>query len=190
MTQSDSEDADHSHRTLHLLEHNPAFAGNSIRTSKYTWYNFLPRNLLVQFSKAANVFYLFIACLQVIPLLSITGGRPVILLPLTQVVVTSMVKDVFEDSKRHKSDRLENRREVLACRGSAIMKIRWRDVRVGDILRVQQGEYLPADLVVLASSETQGVCYVETKNLDGESNLKAKYVPKALLATVDEENIH
>ena len=127
--------------------------GNAIKTSKYTWYNFIPRNLLVQFSKAANVFYLFIAFLQVIPLLSITGGRPVILLPLTQVVATSMLKDVFEDHKRHKSDRLENRREVLACRGDAELMVKWRDVRVGDILKVKNGEYLPADLVLLASSE-------------------------------------
>ncbi len=86
--------------------------GNEIQTSKYTWYNFLPKNLLVQFSKVANVFYLFIAFLQMIPLLTITGGVPVMLYPLTTVILISMIKDIFEDSKRHRSDRQENERLV------------------------------------------------------------------------------
>ena len=85
---------------------------NRIKTSKYTLLNFIPKNLLIQFTKMANVFYLVIACLQVIPLISITGGRPVMLLPLAFVVVLSMIKDLSEDYKRHRSDRKENEREV------------------------------------------------------------------------------
>ena len=52
---------------------------------------------------------------------------------------------------------------------------------VGDVIKVMSEEYMPADLVLLGTSDQHGSCYVETKNLDGESNLKAKYVPKALL---------
>lgn len=75
--------------------------------------NFLPKNLFLQFTKMANVFYLIIMFLQMIDLISITGGKPVMLYPLTFVVAVSMIKDISEDFKRHKSDQKENYRRVL-----------------------------------------------------------------------------
>jgi len=50
---------------------------------------------------------------------------------------------------------------------------KWRDVKVGDVIMVVENEYLPVDLVILRTS-ADNVCYIETKNLDGETNLKHK----------------
>jgi P-type E1-E2 ATPase len=50
----------------------------------------------------------------------------------------------------------------------------WKDIHCGDIVRVNQDEFIPCDLVILSSSDAKGVAYVETKNLDGETNLKMK----------------
>ena len=50
--------------------------------------------------------------------------------------------------------------------------VNWREVRVGDIVRVEANQSFPADLVCLKSSSSDGNCFVETVNLDGESNIK------------------
>lgn len=84
--------------------HDRRFIRNKIRTTKYTWFTFVPKNLFEQFSKMANVYFLFIMVLQIIPPISITNGQPAILLPLMFVVAVSAVKDLFEDIKRHKAD--------------------------------------------------------------------------------------
>jgi len=50
----------------------------------------------------------------------------------------------------------------------------WKNVRVGDFVRLYNDEEIPADVVVLATSDSDGACYIETKNLDGETNLKVR----------------
>lgn len=52
--------------------------------------------------------------------------------------------------------------------------VQWANIKIGDILRVRGDEFIPADMVILSSSGPKGTCYVETKNLDGETNLKIK----------------
>ncbi|KAK7205307.1 aminophospholipid-translocating P4-type ATPase [Myxozyma melibiosi] len=50
----------------------------------------------------------------------------------------------------------------------------WKAVRVGDIIRIRNDDEIPADVIVLSTSDADGACYVETKNLDGETNLKVR----------------
>lgn len=56
---------------------------------------------------------------------------------------------------------------------------KWKDLRVGDIVKVEKDEFFPADLILLSSSYEEAICYVETTNLDGETNLKLKQAPEA-----------
>jgi magnesium-transporting ATPase (P-type) len=51
----------------------------------------------------------------------------------------------------------------------------WKNVRVGDFILIRSDEQIPADIAVLATSDSDGACYVETKNLDGETNLKVRH---------------
>lgn len=61
---------------------------------------------------------------------------------------------------------------VFDRKSESFIQSQWQLVRVGDVIRIDQNEYLPADMVVLTTSEPKGVCFIETKNLDGETNLK------------------
>lgn len=86
----------------------------------------------------ANVYFLIIALMQTIDIISISGGKPVMLMPLSFVITLSMIKDIFEDWKRHKSDHTENFKETLVYdkRTGHFAAKHWQDVRVGDVVRV------------------------------------------------------
>lgn len=43
---------------------------------------------------------------------------------------------------------------------------------VGDLLKLTENEFIPADVLCLKSSNPMGLAFVNTMNLDGEINLK------------------
>ena len=150
---------------------------NFISTSKYTWYNFIPKILYEQFSKMSNIYFIIIAILQCFPEISNADGKPIILLPLCVVILVNSIKDFYEDWKRKKSDDEENNRKVevydLDKKNFVIKK--WKNIIVGNIVKIKKNEYFPADCVLISSSDRKTHnCFVETKNLDGETNLKIK----------------
>ncbi|XP_036811106.1 phospholipid-transporting ATPase IA isoform X1 [Oncorhynchus mykiss] len=149
------------------------FCTNHVSTAKYNVLTFLPRFLYAQFRRAANSFFLFIALLQQIPDVSPTG-RWTTLVPLILILLVAALKEMVEDLKRHKADRVVNRKEAQVLRNGAWEIVHWEKVTVGDVVRASDGDHLPADLVLLASSEPHAMCYIETSNLDGETNLKIR----------------
>jgi phospholipid-transporting ATPase len=151
---------------------------NEIHTSKYTVLNFFPKNIFEQFSKMANMYFLFIGFLQMINEISTSNGVPVTWGPLSVIILISMIKDIFEDLKRHKADSEENNRPCLVLKDGRFTECRWRDLRIGDIVKITQNQFFPADILVLQTSENKNLCYIETKNLDGETNLKHKQAHK------------
>ncbi|EDR22935.1 hypothetical protein, conserved [Entamoeba dispar SAW760] len=146
---------------------------NKVKTSKYNIFTFLPLVLLEQFRKLANVYFLIISIFQVIPGLSPTG-RFTTLFPLCIVIIVSMIKEFYEDIKRHRDDNTINNKKVQYWKNEEWKEIQWKDIKVGDILFIKRKEAIPADLILLSSSEPNGSCYVETSQLDGETTLKIK----------------
>ncbi|KAF8548890.1 phospholipid-translocating P-type ATPase [Imleria badia] len=153
---------------------NDDFGDNFVSTSKYNPATFLPKFLKEQFSKYANIFFLFTACIQQIPNVSPTNQYTTIV-PLALVLLASAFKEVQEDFKRHQSDSELNARVAKVLSASSTFEHRkWKDIRVGDIVRLESDEFIPADIVLVSSSEPEGLCFIETSNLDGETNLKIK----------------
>lgn len=151
------------------------FARNSISTTKYNIATFLPKFLFEQFSKYSNLFFLATAIIQQVPNVTPTN-RFTTIGTLIVVLLVSASKELVEDWKRRVSDgELNNSRvKVLDPSRSSFVSKRWVKVRVGDIVQVDSEQQVPADLVLISSSEPEGLCYVETSNLDGETNLKIK----------------
>ena len=114
--ESDDEDEPEQYRVIDIdmkSGENRQFCNNYIRTAKYNLFSFLPLNLLTQFSKAQNLYFLLIAYMQTVKRISISGGKCAMALPLGVVVFISIIKDAYEDYQRHKSDNEENLKTSL-----------------------------------------------------------------------------
>ncbi|KAF7819576.1 putative phospholipid-transporting ATPase 8 isoform X1 [Senna tora] len=150
------------------------YGGNYVSTTKYTAFNFIPKSLFEQFRRVANIYFLVVACVSFSPLAPYTALS--IVAPLLVVIGATLVKEAVEDWRRRKQDIEANNRKVkVYTRSHSFVETRWKKLRVGDIIKVCKDDYFPADLLLLSSSYEDGVCYVETMNLDGETNLKLKH---------------
>ena len=170
------------------------YISNTITSSRYTLYNFLPRQLFAQFSRLANFYFLCVSFLQMIPGLSTTGTYTTIV-PLAFFVTISMAKEGYDDLRRYRLDKAENRKTALTLRGPRVNlpstdnikrntatsneqysweETEWAEIGVGDVVKIVRNESAPADLAVLHTKGTDGIAYVETLALDGETSLKSK----------------
>lgn len=149
------------------------YISNVIRSSRYTLLNFFPRQLLAQFSKLANFYFLSVSILQMIPGLSTTGTYTTIV-PLLIFVGISMAKEGYDDIRRWRLDKEENNRDTLVLdrewHSSNQDKTRWRsvkwhDVKVGDVLLLRRNDPIPADLALLHAEGLSGAAYIEVRKL-------------------------
>ncbi|KAG6384437.1 hypothetical protein SASPL_155752 [Salvia splendens] len=94
---------------------------------------------------------------------------------LAMVLFVTAVKDAYEDFRRHRSDRIENNRVASVLVNGEFGDKKWKDICVGEVVKISENQTLPCDMVLLSTSDATGVSYVQTTNLDGESNLKTRY---------------
>ncbi|QPG99507.1 hypothetical protein C2857_001954 [Epichloe festucae Fl1] len=208
------------------LEHNEplrdtrrghAYISNNVRTSRYTVWDFIPKQLFFQFTRVGNFYFLCVGVPQMIPGLSTTGSFTTIL-PLLFFILLTIVKEGYDDFRRHRLDKVENANFATVLgrvdhftgkirppnllnrlnpfhvkttaeprvapndefQGVRWVPTRWGNIKVGDVVRLSRDEAIPADLVLLHSDGENGLAYVDTMALDGETNLKTKQVCHAL----------
>ncbi|XP_065186243.1 phospholipid-transporting ATPase IB-like [Sycon ciliatum] len=135
--------------TFNDPEANKHFSSNRISTGKYNFITFIPKFLFEQFKRYSNLFFLLIAVIQQIPDVSPTG-RYTTIIPLAVILGISAVKELFEDYRRHRADDLVNHSLVKVLRDTFI-SLPWEEVQCGDVVKVTNGQFFPADLILLSS---------------------------------------
>ncbi|XP_073505620.1 phospholipid-transporting ATPase VB isoform X2 [Phyllobates terribilis] len=158
---------------------NSIYQTNKIKTTKYTFLSFLPKNLFEQFHRFANMYFVLLAALNFVPV--VNAFQPAIaIIPICIILAITAIKDVWEDFRRYKSDKeINNMLCMVYCRKEkSFVDKCWKDVRVGDFVKLFSNEIIPADILLLYSSDQNGICHIETANLDGETNLKQRQVVK------------
>ena len=152
---------------------------NQIVTAKYNFLTFLPKALFYQFKRISTIYFVIIAILNMIPIISpLYSGSS--LIPIVVVLAVSLIREGYEDFQRTKFDKSQNSILVTVYRDKIWKKVPSSTLEMGELVFVKQNELFPADLVLIDSSLPEGICYVETASLDGEKHLKQRASPSNL----------
>ncbi|KAL1943316.1 hypothetical protein VTO73DRAFT_4391 [Trametes versicolor] len=160
------------------------FPPNMIRNQKYNIFTFLPLVFYEQFKFFFNLYFLLVALSQFIPALKI-GFIMTYVAPLAFVLMVTIGKEAYDDYKRNLRDREANSQKYLvldpteysASTPEGIPHTRSvpsSALRVGDLVLLEKNQRLPADLVLLRTSDSSGTCFIRTDQLDGETDWKLR----------------
>lgn len=148
--------------------------------------SFFPIAFALQFKKIVNIFYIITGILNLFRTIQVNSPLASIV-PTALIMLLGVVKEFVGELKRYKEDKVVNATPVkrMALPGSAAHEgnssgeIRWEnstlaDMRVGDIIKIDDMEQVPADCILLQVADKKTECFVKTAALDGERNLKPK----------------
>ncbi|XP_070196933.1 phospholipid-transporting ATPase VA-like isoform X2 [Littorina saxatilis] len=159
----------------HKAHPNHGYSSNRIKTNKYSVLTFLPKNLFEQFHRFANLYFIFVVALNWVPEVN-AFAKEIAAVPVLFVLSVTAVKDAYEDFRRYRSDKKVN---SLTCRlyskaEERYVKSDWSNIYPGDFVHLSCNEIIPADILLMRSSDPAGICHIETSNIDGENNLKQR----------------
>lgn len=169
------------------------FATNIVRNQKYNVFTFLPIVFYEQFKFFFNLYFLLVALSQFIPALK-TGFLITYIAPLAFVLLVTMGKEAYDDYKRNLRDREANSARYLVLTSGAsspsdeeelshsllegdfppTRSVPSSSIRVGDLVLLEKNQRVPADLILLRTSDSSGTCFIRTDQLDGETDWKLR----------------
>ena len=147
---------------------------NKIVTTKYKLWSFIFVNFYEQMvNRLANVYFLLIAIFNWIPFVE-SLNPAVSMMPIISILLVTAIKDGIEDYKRYLSDKKINSQKVavFSPETGQFISNTWESLTPGDIIQLPINSTIPADCLIISSSEPNQVTYLKTSNLDGEANLK------------------
>ncbi|CDF88065.1 probable phospholipid-transporting ATPase NEO1 [Zygosaccharomyces bailii ISA1307] len=147
------------------------YPSNEISNAKYNAFTFLPTLLYEQFRFFFNLYFLIVALSQAIPALRI-GYLSSYVVPLGFVLTVTMTKEAMDDIQRRRRDNEMNSEPYQVLNKQKLVKS--KDLKVGDLIKMSKGDKVPADVVLLQSSEPSGEAFIKTDQLDGETDWKLR----------------
>lgn len=149
-----------------------SYPSNAISNAKYSAFTFLPVILFEQFKFFFNLYFLLVALSQIIPALRI-GYLSSYIVPLAFVLTVTMGKEAWDDISRRRRDREANTElyEVINVDASFVPA---QSLKVGSLVRLHKDQRIPADMILLQSSESTGESFIRTDQLDGETDWKLR----------------
>lgn len=152
---------------------NDKYPPNIIRNQKYNIISFLPIVLFNQFKFFLNLYTLIMACSQFIPELMI-GFFYTYWAPLSCVLTVSVVREAVDDFLRFKRDKAVNSQLYQKLTPNGPHVIPSSKIKVSDLIIVEKDQRVPADMILLKTTERNGSCFVRTDQLDGETDWKLR----------------
>ncbi|OJA20783.1 hypothetical protein AZE42_07018 [Rhizopogon vesiculosus] len=154
------------------------FPPNVVRNQKYNIFTFFPIVIYEQFKFFFNLYFLLVALSQFVPALKI-GFIVTYVAPLAFVLCVTMGKEAYDDYKRNLRDREANSQKYLILVPSSDSGPHTRSVpssslKVGDLVLLEKNQRVPADMVLLRTSDASGTCFIRTDQLDGETDWKLR----------------
>ncbi|CED82734.1 aminophospholipid-transporting p-type atpase [Phaffia rhodozyma] len=170
-----------------------SFPANLIRNQKYNIASFLPLVFYEQFKFFFNLYFLLVALSQFIPALKI-GFIVTYVAPLAFVLAVTMGKEAFDDYLRHLRDTEANSaRYLILDRNTGpstippTRAVPSSRLQVGDLVVLEKNQRVPADMVLLRTSDKSGTAFVRTDQLDGETDWKLRVAVASFQSMTDKE---
>lgn len=152
---------------------NREFPANVVRNQKYSVVSFVPLVFYNQFKYFYNFYFLAICITQCIPALRVNYVFTNVA-PLLFVLTVTMLKEANDDNKRYQRDKEANSQLYGRFTSTGFVDIPSSDIRVGDIIQVKKDQRIPADMILLRTTEKSGSMFIRTDQLDGEIDWKLR----------------
>ena len=160
------------------LVYNLKYGDNTIKTTRYNMITLIPKSLFYQFTRVSNIYFLIVSILTCMPF---SPKESTSMIGTFVFVLTfTMLKDALEDFNRYQNDKISNNMPCFLLQDNKWVKERCYKLRPGNIIKLNKNEECSCDILLLYSSNKEGYIYLDTKNLDGETNLKEKCILEEL----------
>lgn len=146
------------------------FPSNEIVTAKYFKITAFFKAFISQFMRIPVIYFSVIAILEAISYISPYSPIPTFV-ALIFVVCLGVIRELFEDLNRTFSDLTTNTTLTTKYRQGAWRRVNWKDIYVGDIIRIKENEQVPADCVCLAAANYNLSFNIQTNFIDGKTKL-------------------
>ena len=145
------------------------YPDNILKLSRYTWLSLLPKNLFEQFQRPSNVWFLIVSIFQLIPFELNPTDSWTTILPLSLLLLLTLLKDAYVDRKLRKQDETNNKTQYLCWDGNRFVSKKSENLLVGHIVVVNCNQVVPADMLLIECSNENKWVYADNSKLTGTS---------------------